>query len=102
MRNDYKDYSKMGDLNVHEDIATESNTEIEENSEEDVALTLMGKVISARLYVRQGPGVDYDPVTDIPEGTEVLIMNDSEDWYEVVTATGQEGFVMKKHIELTD
>lgn len=98
MRN-YKKYSEDHTESINDSIEeTDSN---EENSSNP-----MGKVIPSRLYIRQGPGTNYDPITDIPEGSDVLIVSghddESTDWYEVITASGQEGFVMKEFIELND
>lgn len=90
-----RNYKKYSDNHIDPIEETEITSE-ETNSNP------MGKVIPSRLYVRKGPGVDYEPITDISQGTDVLIVSghddDTTDWYEVITAAGQEGFVMKEYI----
>lgn len=105
MHNDYKKYSKHKVDEIKqpaEEISEESITE--EDNSDNVDSTPMGTVIPSRLYIRKGPGTNYEPITDISQGTDVLIVSghddNSTDWYEVMTAAGQEGFVMKEFIEL--
>lgn len=62
----------------------------------------MGKTIS-KVYLRQTPSTELDPVTDLDEDEEVLIVsdvNDDSDWYQVLTASSREGYIMKQFVEL--
>ena len=103
MRNNYKKYYR-DEVEEQPTIVEDTSEEIEE--EETTDPTPMGKVLASRLYIRKGPGTNYEPITDIPQGTDVLIVSGHDDnytdWYEVMTASGQEGFVMKEFIELND
>lgn len=65
-------------------------------------ISYMGKTTS-KVYLRQTPSTDLDPLTNLDEGEEILIVsgidNDSE-WYQVLTASSREGYIMKQFVEL--
>lgn len=72
----------------------------------DIQITPIGKVVANKLYVRTGPSKDFDPVSYVELGSELLITGGYQDpfvdWYEVITASGQEGYVMKDFVEIPD
>ena len=55
-----------------------------------------------KLNVRKRPSYDAAIVTEIPAGIKVQIIDEesTKDFYHVCTATGIEGFCMKKFIEI--
>lgn len=85
MNTNYTNFSKQDDKVIEDDE------------------TRMGYVNCDKLYVRADPSSDSEPLTIIKKNDEVLIssgVNDDSDWYGVYTASGQDGFVMKKFIVL--
>ena len=54
------------------------------------------------LNVRTGPSKDFDVICEIPSDSEVEIDESEsfEDFYKICTASGVEGFCMKKFIEV--
>lgn len=75
--------------------------EFAEEIVEEISETHMGKTTS-KVYLRQTPSTELDPVTDLDEGEEVLIVsdvNDDSDWYQVLTASSREGYIMKQFVE---
>lgn len=55
-----------------------------------------------KLNVRKSPASDAAIVTEIPAGTKVQIFDEesTKDFYHVCTATGIDGFCMKKFIKV--
>lgn len=99
-------YSKYGSKNFKEKEFIEKKEEpmTEESDHTEIKDEIkMGYVNCDRLYIRQGPGKDYDPITDIKKNDEIMIVsgfdNDSE-WYEICSASGKDGFVMKEFIDV--
>lgn len=85
MNTNYSNFSKQDDKVIEDDE------------------TRMGYVNCDKLYVRTDPSSDSEPLTIIKKNDEVLIssgVNNDSDWYGVCTASGQDGFVMKKFIVL--
>lgn len=56
------------------------------------------------LNVRTGPRKDFDVICEIPSDSEVEIDESEsfEDFYKICTASGVEGFCMKKFIEVRE
>lgn len=114
MKTNYKSFSNKdtaSDNDASIFVSEEVNEEVEtfedkspevDFSEEIIEETHMGKTTS-KVYLRQTPSTELDPVTDLDEGEEVLIVsdvNDDSDWYQVLTASSREGYIMKQYIEL--
>lgn len=62
-----------------------------------------GTVIECKmLNVREHPSIEASVLCTIPVGSEVkvCVVHDYEDWYEVCTASGVEGFCMKQFIDI--
>lgn len=55
-----------------------------------------------KLNIRKRPSSDADILTEIPVGTKVQIFDkeSTKDFYHVCTATGIDGFCMKKFIKI--
>lgn len=55
-----------------------------------------------KLNVRKSPSADATVITEIPVGTKVQIIDkeSTKDFYHVCTATGIDGFCMKKFIKV--
>ena len=65
--------------------------------------TVRGVVVGCfNLNVRTGPSKDFDVICEIPSDSEVEIDESEsfEDFYKICTASGVEGFCMKKFIEV--
>ena len=65
--------------------------------------TVRGVVVGCfNLNVRTGPRKDFDVICEIPSESEVEIDESEsfEDFYKICTASGVEGFCMKKFIEV--
>lgn len=100
----YTNYSNMNEFKTDEndeidDIQTDEldipYEEVEENKE-----VIMGKIVNCkRVYIRENPSVQSNPLTDIPSGKEILIMDKSKDWYNVCTESGVEGYIMEDFVE---
>lgn len=57
-------------------------------------------VVQGPGEVRNGPGVDYAVGFTIPEGTEVLILNERADWKQVgIPQQGLKGWMPAEDIE---
>lgn len=90
--------------NKEEVVIEEINKTTEEIVEEPVVKTkeIIGKVIADQLYVRTGPGKDYDHSMILEKNTEVKIDldNSNEDFYKVSSSNNIDGYCMKKFIEI--
>lgn len=99
---DYTNYSNDSYLENDNDFVVDeiSNEEVMEESSEDEVL--MGKIYNTeKVYVRSEPKVaDGNDVTILDKGSEILISDISGDWCKVCTATGIEGYVMKKFVNI--
>lgn len=104
----YTNYSKPAKKVPQPEMPLEVNEAIEEI--ETIApiapepkKPVRGVVVDCfNLNVRTGPSKDFDVICEIPSNTEVEI-NESEssgDFYKICTASGVEGFCMKKFIEV--
>lgn len=63
----------------------------------------MGKIVSSTglVNLRRDPSMDNDPITTINHGEEVIILSEHDDsWYKIMAPNGEEGYVMKKLVEL--
>lgn len=110
-RKNYTNYSKGNNVAVDkEPVVTEEPIEVTVEPTEPIATEVPEKAeivhgyVSgcSKLNVRKGPGIDARPLTIISENTEVEIdmANSTDEWYGVITASGVEGFCMKKYITI--
>lgn len=59
-----------------------------------------GIVECEQLYLRKEANKESEPVTILKKNEELVIVSeDDPEWYEVCTASGQEGFCKKKFIK---
>lgn len=81
-----------------ETTETPETTETEPTKPESID----GVVNCTKLYVRSDATVDSDPVGIIDRDSKVFIYEDesTEEFYKVCTATGLEGYCMKKFISV--
>ena len=83
---------------------TPTETPIETDPVEQPAepKTVEGVVDCEKLNVRSDATVDSEPVGIINKGTKVFIYEDEsiDEFYKVCTATGLEGYCMKKFISI--
>lgn len=104
----YTNYSKPAKKAPQPEVPLEVNKAIEEI--ETIApiapepkKTVRGVVVGCfNLNVRTGPRKDFDVICEIPSESEVEIDESEsfEDFYKICTASGVEGFCMKKFIEV--
>lgn len=93
------------DINISEPVEeiienSESIEEMKDSVEE--TSEAIGKVIAEQLYVRTGPGKEFDHFMVLGKDTKINIDLDfvNEDFYKIVTFNGTEGYCMKKFIEI--
>lgn len=108
---DYTNYSNMSEFESDEektidrlsaeiDDITSDELDISENegTEDDVS---MGTIVNCdRVYIRENPSVQSNPVTNIPSGKDILVMKKLEGWYKVCTESGVEGYIMADFVEI--
>ena len=90
---------------IYENSVLGDSTEAVEDQEaglcEDAARTLIGVVTDClKLNIREKPSKDSRVVTVVTclDELEIDMGNSNDDWYAVCTATGIEGFCMKKFV----
>ena len=97
-KHNYSNYSKPQEAPV-----VEPEVKVEETTEPETDDSVIGIVTGcAKLNVREGAAVNAAVLTTIPEGSEVQIdiLDSTDEFYKVCTATGVEGFCMKKFINI--
>ena len=104
-----KNYNQMSKKNYDK---TESVEQVENHIEETPIETesvesakpepIEGTVGCEKLYVRSDATIDSEPVGIINRGSKVFIYEDesTKEFYKVCTATGLEGYCMKKFISV--
>ena len=58
--------------------------------------------ISQNARIRSGPGVDYDRITSVPNGTVMTIIGEENGWYNVRLEDVREGYVSAELVEILD
>ena len=103
----YKHFSdethSFEDNDFEYDAAEETVEEITEEIEPEEDPTPIGYVNYKEVYVRESPYPDAAPVTTVKEGAELMILDlGYSEWYQVMTASGAEGFIMSKFVDIKD
>ena len=99
-------WKQNNDNNVEEPNPTETNAIIDTISEPEVeeAPTVIRGTVTActKLNVRKMPKAGSDVVCVLDINSEVVIDEErsTEEFYRVTTASGREGFCMKKYISI--
>ncbi len=86
----YKNYNKFSKEHNDEEVIKEDYNKI-------------GKISGApEVYVRQGPGKDYEPVTTVKKDEEVQIIDEhvNDGWYKICLSSGIEAYIMKDFITI--
>lgn len=104
----YTNYSKPAKKVPQPKVPLEVNEAVEETKNTapiapEPKKTVRGVVVGCfNLNVRTGPRKDFDVICEIPSESEVEIDESEsfEDFYKICTASGVEGFCMKKFIEV--
>ena len=104
----YTNYSKQGKKVPRPEVPIDVNEEVKETEiiapiAPEPKKTVRGVVVGCfNLNVRTGPSKDFDVICEIPSDSEVEIdeSESSGDFYKICTASGVEGFCMKKFIEV--
>ena len=109
----YKNYSNISSTKPAEEI-TLADVEVKEEVDTEPAPTpvvkpqpkpITGTVTGcAKLNVRKEPNKEAEIVSEINEGSEVVIDKNKSttDFYAVCTAAGVEGYCMKKFIKVKE
>lgn len=99
MHTDYAKFADDSDTVVSAmGFSIEEIPEVEKDSED---ITKMGYVDCDKLYLREEASSDSEPITVLEKNEELMIVSeDDPNWYEVYTATGQEGFCMKDFVRI--
>lgn len=96
MNNKY-DYSKSFSNLVEE---TDVNQELAIPEETDTQM-LSGVVANCdAAYLRTGPSQDHQDIDVLKAGTEIVVDGTEGSWYKVLTATGKQGYIMRKLVRL--
>lgn len=106
----YTNYSKQAKKVPRPEVPLEVNEAVEETDitapiAPEPKKTVHGAVVGCfNLNVRTGPRKDFDVICEIPSESEVEIDESEsfEDFYKICTASGVEGFCMKKFIEVRE
>ena len=104
----YTNYSKPEKKVPRHEVSIDDNEAVKETEiiapiEPESKKTVRGVVVGCfNLNVRTGPRKDFDVICEIPSESEVEIDESEsfEDFYKICTASGVEGFCMKKFIEV--
>ena len=104
----YTNYSKQEKKVPRPEVPIDVNEEVKETEiiapiAPEPKKTVRGVVVGCfNLNVRTGPSKDFDVICEIPSDSEVEIDESEsfEDFYKICTASGVEGFCMKKFIEV--
>lgn len=100
-----KSYNKMytqDDQQVIPEVETELAVE-EQPVHVDEPVSVSGTVVDCKLLnVREHPNIKATILCMLPVGSEVKVDLDNkyDDWFHVFTAAGQEGYCMKKFINV--
>ena len=103
-----KDYTKFSSKNptpIHEpSVIAEDFIESVEKVEPDLFRELPAHVNCPLLNVRVAPHPEADIVSQIIKTTKVLVYPaySTDDFYKICTATGVEGYCMKKFIDVEE
>ena len=86
--------------NIEQENTEETNTETEKQEEETkVEETEISKtemfVNTSSVYVRKGPGTDYDVIDSLILNDKVYAIAEAEDWYKV-EVDGEVGYIAKR------
>lgn len=57
------------------------------------------KVSVDRLNLRPYNSTNGDPIKELRKGEELMVTDEVDGWYHVMTASGAEGYVMKEYVE---
>ena len=104
MSRNRKDYTKYIRTPIEEHaVITEASPEVTEINEEPVAAPKIGIVTDcSKLNVREEPSAKSAIVCVVDCSTDLMIEDErsTEDFYKVYTATGVEGYCMKRFITI--
>lgn len=89
--NSFKDPEAVEEIETVEEVVEDEATDE----------TFVGVVTAKLLNIRKSPDGDQaNIVTQVEEGAELLVSSEIGDWYEVCTASGIDGYAMKKFIKI--
>lgn len=77
---------------------TETNSNTEENSNTNTDVEISSKIMyvnSSSIYVRKGPGTDYEIIDSLILNSGVTVIAENGDWYKV-NIEGKTGYIAKR------
>ena len=82
--------------NLNEDTETDNNEEKQANTNTDVEISSkIMYVNSSSIYVRKGPGTDYEIIDSLILNSGVTVVAENGDWYKV-NVEGKTGYIAKR------
>lgn len=95
----YKQDRKKNEEVVETVVEDKVQEEVKEDSK-PTFVEYIGWVANAeQVYMREAPTKESESITIVDEGTELMILDDSnEEWYKVCNPSGIEGYIMKKFV----
>lgn len=59
-----------------------------------------GKVNAREVYIRKGPGTDFEPVGTVKEGDELIIISHQDNFLEIETEDGTHAYIMESFVDI--
>ena len=64
------------------------------------AMQELGKVNAREVYIRQGPGKDYDHIGTVKKGQELIVLGRDGDFLKVETEDGTVAYIMEGFVDI--
>lgn len=104
MSSNRKDYTKFSKPSLPKELpkpkATIHEKPVEQPKQE--LIQVIGHVNVNRLNVRKEPNIKADIICEVTSGSELMIeeTESTKEWFKVYTASGVEGYCMKKFVDI--
>lgn len=89
------DYSKKYNTEESDKIIEDVSSFEEEDESVD---PIYVRVKVDKLNLRPYPSTDNNPVNILSKNAELMILENLDIWYKVMTASGSEGYVLKEYV----
>ncbi|MGF7186488.1 N-acetylmuramoyl-L-alanine amidase [Desulfitispora alkaliphila] len=88
-------------VEVDESVEKEPSEEVEKNKD-NASFAGKGTVTGSYVNIRSGPGIDNKQISRVHRGQILELVGKSEDWYQVVLANSQKGWIAGWLVELIE
>lgn len=98
-----KNYNKMYDEPHFEtaEFVEESNAYFtDQNPIIDPVKDEIGIVNAREVFIRQGPGTNYDHIGTVKKGDEVIVLGREEDFLKIETEDGTQAYIMERFVDV--